>query len=407
MNTPAPFLTLLGAALLAAATVNCEAQTWQTILPDPDFAPGWTGSAALIDPSSADPSVPGVFIGCWSDSAQGIGSVVRVDPQGNHSVADTELSRVYGLGHNPAAAALYAVGDGLRVTVPPFPRSNPTTWKVLESVTGGGAGSWSTDDEFYLSSKTASSARGTTTDTDGSVYVCGLAYPNRGGAHWIVRKLPPDGVWATVSDQSSPTGVNAIASGMCIFSGNANNATKAVFAVGTLNSKWTVLRSQNQGASWQLVDAWSPGNKLAAGATGAACDAAGNLYVVGHRGTGTYPTGWVVRMSANGGDTWTPLLDVAEGAYSWAASVGADANGDIWVCGMTQNTSGTSRWTMLRHSASETWSQSWGFRQLPFGETYSKARGIASNPAGGDVFVTGELRWPDGTSRVAVQRLQP
>ena len=335
-----------------------------------------------------------------------IGSILHLDPNGNPSVVDTDLDRVYGLGYNPANSTLYAVGDGKLATVPPFPRSNPNVWKVRKSIAEGVANSWETDDTFYLSTKAAASARGITTDASGNVYVCGLANPNSGNSHWVVRKLPPGGSWTTVLDVSGQG--DAIANGICFFPGNSSNPT-AVLAVGILNSKWTVLRSQNQGASWQSVDAWSPGNKAAATAFDAACDSAGNIFVVGGRGTWIGPTGWVVRMSLNGGNpnTWTTVLDVGEGSHSWAGKVAADGAGNVWVSGMTQSASGTPRWTVLQNSPSENWSTSWDFRQRPFGETYSKGRGIATDTSGDNVFVTGELGWPDGTSRVAVQRLLP
>jgi hypothetical protein len=409
MNLQSIFTTV-AATLLAAASLNTRAQDWQMILPSPDIAPGWSGSSALIDPLSVDPSSPGVFIGCWSDSPEGIGSVLHLDPNGNPSVVDTDLDRVYGLGCIPSSQTptLYAVGEGKLVTVPPFPRNNPNVWKVRKSITGGGANSWATDDTFYLSTKpSAASARGITTDAGGNVYVCGLA-----NSHWIVRRLPSGGSWATVSDVSSQG--EAIANGMCFFPGNSYNSTKAVLAVGILNSKWTVLRSQNQGASWQSVDAWSPGSKAAATAAAATCDSAGNIFVVGYRGTWVGPTGWVIRMSSDGGNTWIPVLDISEGAHSWALAVAADGVGNIWVSGMTFNTSGVPRWTVLQHSPSESWPQSWSFRGIPFGQTYSKARGIATATASdasgnvvNNVFVTGELGWQDGTSRVAVQRLLP
>ena len=34
------------------------------------------------------------------------------------------------------------------------------------------------------------------------------------------------------------------------------------------------------------------------------------------------------------------MLDVSEGAHSWALAVAADGVGNIWVSGMTFNTSG-------------------------------------------------------------------
>ena len=225
MNLQSIFTTV-AATLLAAASLNTLRPRLANDPAHPDFAPGSSGSSALIDPFSVDLASPGVFIGCWSDSPEGIGSVLHLDPNGNPSVVDTDLDRVYGLGCIPSSQTptLYAVGDGKLVTVPPFPRNNPNVWKVRKSITGGGANSWATDDTFYLSTKAAASARGITTDAGGNVYVCGLANPNSGNSHWIVRKLPPGGSWTTVLDVSGQG--DAIANGMCFFPGNWNNSTK-------------------------------------------------------------------------------------------------------------------------------------------------------------------------------------
>jgi hypothetical protein len=335
-----------------------------------------------------------------------------VDPSGNPTyqatVVDDELDRVYALGFEPAPEAVYAAGDGLQVTAPPLPRVNPTIWKVRKS-SNGNLGSWITQDSFSLATTTYASARGITFDAAGNVYVCGEAAPKRGGLRWIVRKLAVGGSWTTVSELFGQG--DASAKGVCFFPGNAVNSRPAVLAVGSLNNKWTVMRSQDAGASWTSVDSWSPGAKVAATASKVACDSAGNLYVVGSRGTWLYPTGWVVRKSPDGGGSWTTVLDVAEGAYSVAGSVATDGAGNIWITGYTMNPTGTPRWTVLpngvQRSFPENNSAFLQSRQLPFGEAYSKARGIATDAAGDNVFITGEVRWEDGTSRVGLQRYHP
>jgi hypothetical protein len=409
-NKTRPRLSL--ATLLLTATLTGRAQTWETLLPSSDFAPGWSGASALLDPFSADPGNPGIFIGCWSDSPEGIGSVLRLDSTSASSyavsVVDSELMRVNGLGFNPANDVLYAVGEGPRVTTPPFPRVNPTVWKVRKS-TIGNVNSWTTDDTFALTTTTYASPRGITADASGNVYVCGEASPKSGSLRWLVRKLPLGGTWTTVSEVSGQG--DAFARGICCFPGNSANTTEAVLVVGVINNKWTVLRSQNRGGTWQTVDSWSPSSKAAATASKIATDSVGNLYVVGWRGTWLYPIGWVVRMSSNGGNSWTTVLDTSEGAYSSAGSVSTDGVGNVWISGYTMNPAGTPRWTVLKNGVFGTLAENnAGFlqtRQLPFGDHYSKARGIATGEAGDNVFITGELQWVDGTSRVALQRLLP
>lgn len=403
----------LGASLAAwlALTATVQAQAWQTLLPAPDFAPGWSGVPVLRDPLSPNPDQPTVYLGCWSDSPTGLGSVLRLEANGDStytpSVVDTELDRVYGLSRSLSDGALYAVGDGLRVTQPPFPRQNPTVWKVRRSHTGE-LNSWELDgDSFALSTKDYASARGVACDPDGRVFVVGTAGLN-GTGHWIVRRSEGAG-WTTVCDLTSRNG--GLASGVCTLPGNGI-LPPALFVVGVLNSKWTVLRSYNQGDTWDIVDSWPPGTKTpATTASKVTADAAGNLYVVGSRGTFTYPTGWVVRVSLDRGTTWTTVLDASDGANSFAGSIATDLSGTVWVSGTTHDAAGLPRWTVLRKlptpSPLQGWTEGWQARELPFGDTYSKARGIAPNPSGGDVFITGEVRWQDGTSRVALQRLLP
>jgi hypothetical protein len=366
----------------------------------------------MLDPYSADPANPAVFLGCWSDHPAGVGSVLRLDPTSTStytpSVVDAELVHVHGLGFNPANGVLYAVGHGPRFTTPPYPRSNPTVWKVRTSTTGE-VNSWTTDDAWALTSITYASARGITADASGNVYVCGEASSKGGSLRWIVRKLPLGGTWSSVAELSGQG--DAFARGVCAFPGNAANPNPSVIVVGVLNNKWTALRSQDEGGTWQVVDSWSPGSKAASTASKVACDGAGNLYVVGWPGTWLYPRGWVVRMSVDGGNTWTPVLNVAEGSYSSAGSVSADGFGNVWITGYTMNAAAIPRWTVLKNGVFGTLAQNNAAflqtRQLPFGDHYSKARGIATDAAGDNVFITGELQWVDGTSRVALQRLLP
>ena len=392
MKTSSLFTPTMATVALLAATVATHAQTWETLLPNSQFAPGVQGTSLLIDPFSPDPSNPAVFVGCGSD----LGSVFHLDNNGVvPTFVDTDLGTALGMGFNPANSTLYAVGYHLRVPSAPSSTDNQDVWNVRKSVAGGGANTWTNDDTFYLSTKAVALARAVTTDANGNVYVCGTANPSTGNAHWVVRELPFGGSWETVVDTAGKSGT-ADAHGMLFFPGNSANPAKAVFAAGTLNSQWTVMRSQNQGASWQIVDAWSPGKNIGATADKAACDTAGNIYVVGYRGVALTGAGWVVRKSSDGGNTWSLVLDVPPvGPYSKASSVSIDGAGNVWITGVTDDPSGSPRWTVLKNGVLGSLSaNNSGFlqlRQLPFGAT-------ASNPAGGvhadiygNVFVAGLL----------------
>lgn len=415
------FRLLIGtAAFLAATAVNTHPQTWETLLPSPGFAPGYGGKSALIDPFSADPANPGVFIGSSKD-ASGNGSLVRLDPNGissyNVIVVDRELAAVSELGcdtppFSPSSPTrLYAVGNRRAFTVPPLPQNNPFLWMVRTSTDGGGSWTDIGGDTFQLNSKESAGANGFTADAHGNVYTCGNAFL-RNIPHWIVRLLPAGGAdWQTVSDLTAKSG--GYANGMCFFPGNNFNPVAAVFAVGWVNSKWEVRRSQDHGMSWFSVD---PGIGLG-NAHKAICDSAGNIFVVGSRDGGSGSSRWVVRMSPDGGNSWATMLDVSAGFFNAARNVAADQQGNIWVAGMTSVGSdkyATRRWTLVRHSPAESWADSWNSRQNSFPGNYSDAFGIAADALGNNVFVTGTVQdWTDGNlnfypgARLAVQRLLP
>ena len=411
--------TLTAAALLAAAAVNTQAQTWETLLPSPGFAPGYGGTSALIDPFSTDSANPGVFIGSSKD-ASGNASLVRLDPSGPSSynviVVDRELSAVSELGCNTppfshtSPTRLYAVGNRRAFTVPPLPQNNPFLWMVRTSTDGGDSWTGIGGDIFQLNSRESAGANGFAADAGGNVYTCGNAFL-KNLTHWIVRRLPAGGAnWQTVSDLTAKSG--GYANGMCFFPGNNFNPVPAVFAVGWLNSKWEVRRSQDHGLTWFSVD---PGVGLG-NAHKAACDSAGNIFVVGSRDGGSGSSRWVVRMSSDGGTSWATMLDVSDGFINAARNVAADQHGNIWVAGMTSVGSdkyATRRWIVVRHSPSESWSASWNSRQNSFPGNYSDAFGIAADASGNNVFVTGTVQdWTDGLysypgSRLVVQRLLP
>jgi hypothetical protein len=306
-----------------------------------------------------------------------------VEPVDNGLETVRRLS--YSANNGTPNGTLYAVGSSIE--------NRASVWKVRKSETGGGANTWVDDGASFSLKKGASSiATGVTADASGIAYTCGRAFDGP-APHWIVRRKISGGVWTTVHDLKGAGDTTAYGISVCAQGGN--NPADAILAVGNLNNKWTVIRSQNQGASgtWQVVDSWSPDTRTSATATGVACDSSGNIYVVGARGTWDFPKGWVVRMSSQGGapGSWTTVLDSAEGNASWAFAVAVDGDDNVWISGMTQDVAGTPRWTVLKNRISETWPASWAARQRPLGVTMSsKGRAIAAD-AFGNVFTAGEI----------------
>jgi hypothetical protein len=382
-------------AVLAAFATVTRAQTWEQLLPSSGVAPTTAGYPnLLLDPFSSDIVKPGVFVG-HSGGSGGVSlyRLTPVDPEAlSYSVEpvdnglETLRRLVYCANDGTPFGTIYATGSGTE--------NRASVWKVRKSEAGGDANTWSDDGQSFALKKGASAlATGVTADIHGNVYSCGWASDGR-GRHWVVRRKMPGGTWGTVSDLKAAGSGDAFAYGITFCPQRGNNAIAAVLAVGHLNSKWTVMRSQDQGNSgtWQSVDSWSPNSKTSATAIDAACDSAGNIYVVGARGTWDAPKGWVVRTSSQGGapNSWTTVLDAAEGNGSWAFAVAVDGADNLWVSGMTQNPAGTPRWTVLKHDASQTWADSWAFRQCPLGEISSKGRGITAD-ASGNVFTAGEV----------------
>lgn len=388
------FSHLVALALLANLSSHTYAQTWELLLPNADIGPATAGYPnILLNPLSAEPASPGIFVG--QSAGSGAASLYRLTPAPPPASPYTVeplnigLETVRRLGYcandGTPFGTIYAVGSGTE--------NRASVWKVCKSEAGGDANTWSNDGpSFALKRGAHAIATGVTADIYGNAYSCGWASDGR-GRHWVVRRKIPGGVWTTVSDLKAAGSGDALANGIAFCPQGGNNPAPAVIAVGHLNSKWTVVRSLLHGASgsWQTVDSWSPDSKTAATATDAVCDSAGNIYVVGARGTWDSPKGWVVRMSADGGATWTTVLDAAEGSASWAFAVAVDGDDNLWISGMTLSASGTPRWTTLKNSVAESWTASWASRQCPLGDTMSsKGRGIAGD-AFGNVFAAGEI----------------
>jgi hypothetical protein len=398
------FSTILATALVAAATLTNHAQSLQLLAPIPGFAPVGQGSYVFSDPT-ADPNHPVIFVGGGTTfrltaadaDFSAFSNIEEVDARGNR------------MDYNSADGMLYAAG-----------MNNNGLWTVRKSPNGI---NWSDDGTpFSLSKNSSSSPEGLTTDGDGNVYVCGWAV--FGKRHWIVRrKLRSEGVWKTVSDLKSNG--DCYAREMCFFPGNGNSLTKAVFAVGHLNGQWTVMRSQNQGATWTSVDAvWSKANPDTI-TTDAACDSAGNIYVVGYhqdRSTASLNTGCVIRTSRDGGSSWATLLDQRGDPQTGAWFVAIAPAGGVTVTGFVASSpipSATTfpRWTVIQCANPQdalSWQYSYANPVRPFGDTtLSRATGITAD-ALGNVLTCGFLRdWTDSDGnffpgdRVGLLRIVP
>ncbi|MBE7500070.1 MAG: hypothetical protein HS113_07115 [Verrucomicrobiales bacterium] len=393
-----PFRRFAWLLLLAAASAAlARSQEPEVILPLEDGTPLGLGDALVLDPTS-DPAHPAVLVGLRRDYPGPNLFRLTPDDTATEYLVETlhsPLDGVTRLTHQPGLG-VYAIGSS-----PVSVKRNQTTsvWTALRSVIGGDH--WMLEEIFFLGKDpTPSLATGMTVDGQGNVFVTGVATSGR-EQRWVIRRQRPGGVWEEVSNLKSRS-LNvrpAIAS----FPGNPLSPTPAVIAVSEINSKWAVLRSQQQGAkgTWQVVDAW-PGDVVneSMAADVVNDSASGRLYVCGSRGiNGLNPSGWRVRMSADGGTTWQTLLDQTAGA-SWAYRLATDGAGGILVSGVVNPTGTTPLWTLVRNVPHQPWQNaptgedSWSLREV-ITDRNSRAGDVRVDLQG-NVFLTGGVAgWSD------------
>lgn len=305
------WLPLLAVAIAPLA----QSQDVEVLLPFEDGTPLGLGDALVLDPTY-DPANPAVLVGLRRDVPGPKLFRLTPDNTGTDYLVESlpnPLNGVTRLTHQPGLG-LYAIGSS---PVSVKRTRTESVWTVLRSTDGGDH--WSFEETFFLGKDPVPSlATGMTVDRQGNIFVTGVARSGRED-RWVIRRQRPGGLWEEVSNLKSRS--LDVRPAIASFPGNPLSPTPAVIAVSEINSKWAVLRSQQQGAkgTWQVVDPW-PGDTVneSMAADVVFDNASGRLYVCGSRGiNGLNPTGWRVQMSADGGTTWQTLLDQTAGA-SWA-----------------------------------------------------------------------------------------
>jgi len=180
------------------------------------------------------------------------------------------------------------------------------SWVMLASTDGGGT--WA-----QAFSQSSSSGFGMATDSLGNVFAAGSS-----GSSGQVKKLPSgSSTWSTVytgQAAGDTTYLEAI----------AVDASDNIYAAGgaqiTLTSQdsdpdrvlfeWFVIKSTDHGATWNVVDQYYLPDHNYTQATGILAAASGNIYVYGGDAV---TNSELVRMSSNGGSTWTNVFQDVNG----------------------------------------------------------------------------------------------
>ncbi len=402
-----PVLRLVAMTLLSVITaVTTPGQSLQVLAPQAGFAPSGSAVSVLIDPFS-NPSNPGVFLATMESPGP---SVYRLAP--NPTFPSLAYQRVLTGTFNDLRCLGYAANDGTPngtlYALGQAPVSRFNAWKVLRSLDGGN--SWGDDGTFYLVKGSTSLAQGLTSDANGIAYACGYAYGSAGNdRHWIVRrKLSGTSAWSTVCDLSNKSpGNEALA--LCSFPGNSANPGSAVFAAGSLNGKWAVMRSKDQGNTWQQAGAkWWPTGQTYGAVTDLACDNAGRIYTAGYYGLSA--VGCVVQMSVDGGDSWTTLLSDNSSLHTGKWRLATDNFGNVALSGKAADATGSNyRWVVIRPADpvdATAWAASYLIPFEPFPDNDSQG-GVLAADTSGNLFLGGSVANWNGYTGAALLRLIP
>lgn len=241
----------------------------------------------------------------------------------------------------PLSGHLFVVGNANDA-------SDLTHWIVRRSTDGGT--SWSTVDDFQLSSTWHSAGRSIVEDRFGNLYAAGYGYDAQLKGRWIVRKSTNGGTtWSTVDNFVKVAGFDATAAAITTdFAGNIYVAGSVKEALGGPWG-WVVRKSTNGGTTWSIVNEYRLDASRSAVVNNLRSDIFGNIYVTGWAEDGSGVFHWIVRRSADAGATWGTIDDYmkAGGTDSSAGSIGNDTSGNVYIMGYGKDAT-SQHWTIRK-----------------------------------------------------------
>ena len=415
---------LSAAALLSATPSKSTAQSWiWTTVQDYQFNPGYSSAGFCLAADAAGD----VFAGGFGYLANGseTGRVLKttdadetiwsqIDDSNPNSFVPPQhgiQTTIHGLGFDSSGRYLYESGTWLSQCIP---GSCAEAYWYIRWTTDLGV-TWMTDPLWQYPGGTNSSALGLAADGSGNIFVVGFAQDANAMDHWVVRKGvpgPTQTTWTMVDDIG---GSGAHANGIGFVPG------VGVFAIGwtntvtngkhgsTTNYSWVVRRSTDDGVKWKTVDQFQAPTGYFAEPWGVGADGQGNIYVAGYTIVlGKHSTAiqqWLVRKSANGGNTWATVdaFSYVPGAWSLALGLGRDSAGNVVVVGTAWASPTENVWVVRSPNAQGVW-QTLDAYQEP--GAYLYAWDVVADAAG-NLLVIGEAEFETGPSYWIVRKGTP
>lgn len=251
-------------------------------------------------------------------------------------------------------------------------------------------------------------------DALGNVFVGGLGYPATGFSSGLVLKTDTTEATWYLSDNSNPSPPQGSSIAGLAFDANGN-----LYSAGTLwnlctktscpGTFWYVRKSPDRGATWATVDLFQAVAGKSAGSGGVAGDALGNIYVSGGATDANGVYHWLVRKSADGGQTWATVDDLSPGRSYGIGSVpgvGLFAVGSLssTTSGKGNKTTTTTSWVVRRSvDGGNTW-VTVDVCQPPPG--YGAMAVAAASDTQGKVYVAGRTTILAGSGRTAIAVVQ-